>query len=159
MSIENLNNAVATSFHMIFPKSKIFTYYIQSVNFPAVSLGNIDFAYRNNRVSLPDNTIIYDQLTCSFIVDEYFDNYMYIYNWMQECRAAKQIVKFNDLLDDVVLYRFSTNKIKIAEITYHMAYPVSLGSIQYVSNSTDADVLLCDVTFAYQTISTKKIVR
>lgn len=155
--MDNYNNAINTAFQFYTNRSPELTYFVQGVTLPNVSVNAQLHGYRNNTVKIPGNVVNYGDLILTFLIDENFSNYDFLYDWLIESRdAAHSQDKIRNMMSDLTLFRLNSNKVKIAEIKYKDAFPVDLGSVSYMTNSTDPDVLVCDVTFSYQTFEIQK---
>lgn len=155
--MENYNAAINTSFKFFIDKSPELTYFVQNVVFPNVSVNAQYHGIRNNIAKIPGNVVNYSDLILTFLVDEDFNNYDTLYAWLLESRDATDSgPKIKKMMSDISLFRLNSNKVTIAEIKYKDAFPVDIGTFSYVTNGSDPDVLVCDVTFAFQTFEIQK---
>lgn len=146
----NFDDALTTSFVFKFLKSPSLSYSTQSVSFPGVSVGQIPINHQNYKGYLPDNVIEYEDLTISFIVDEHFKNYNFLYKRMLENKFA-QSADIATVFDELHVFRLSSNKQVISDVVFNMAFCTNLSGFEYNSGVTDDDAILCTATFKYQT--------
>lgn len=152
----NFDDALQTSFVFKLNSSPSLSYSTQSVNFPSLSVGEIQVNHKNYRGYVPDNVVVYEDLTITFIVSEDFSNYSYLYNKMQLNKHAQQY-DINEVFDELHVFRLGSNKKAIADIVFHKAFCTNLSGFDYNVNVTDEDPLVCTATFKYQTFSIEKV--
>ncbi|MEG1299132.1 MAG: hypothetical protein RSC93_00315 [Erysipelotrichaceae bacterium] len=148
----NYNNALSTSFKFVIDIIPSLTYFAQSVTIPTLTVDSIETKIRNYRAKLPDNHMVMDDLMLQFLVDEDYYNYDKIRLWMLKCVKAQEDDdgSIGELLSDVYVSRLDSNKKEIAKFVFKGAFPSMLGSLNLASNVADADIIVSDITFAYQ---------
>ena len=115
----------------------------------------------------------YENLSISFIVDEYLENYLSIYNWITGQgfpESRQQFVDFRDttsetsdlntaregrkgdrsMYSDATLTILSNKNNPIVEVRFKDMFPISLGELSYDQAADDITTLSVDVTFKYQ---------
>lgn len=148
----DFDDALQTSFVFRFEKSPELTYGTQSVTFPGISVGQIAVNHKNYKGYVPDNVVDYEDLTITFIVDENFKNYNFIYQRMLENKFA-QHSEIATVFDELHVFRLGSNKQPISDVVFHMAFCTNLSSFEYNVGVTDDDAIQCTATFKYQTFT------
>lgn len=148
--LHNFDDALNTNFVFKFTKCPQLTYNIQSVTFPSVTIGEIHTPWQNHKGYFPDNVLEYDSLVVNFLVAENFADYDYIFKRMKECQTPNEDT-IRENFDDLHVFRLDSNKEPIFDIVFKDAFCTNLGSLDYMSNVSDADGLFCVATFRYQT--------
>lgn len=148
-NLQNYNEALSTNWQLVFNKFPGIIYFAQSVTIPDVTVNGIRIAHKNQRMFAPDNLIEYGQLTVTFIIDEDFENYDAL---LKEFQVQEKATKGNgdnirEILHDLSVIRLSSNKVPIAVFKFTDASLTSLGSINYTSTNSEADLIVCDVSF------------
>ena len=94
-------------------------------------------------VGIASQTLDYEELIVSFIVDEYMYNYQEIFNWMIQTTEER--------LDpsDAVLTILTSNMNPQLEIHFERCYPIGLGALDFTSAATETEYFLAQVTFRY----------
>lgn len=148
----NYNNALSTSFKFVIDVIPSLTYFAQSVTIPTLTVDSIETKIRNYRAKLPDNHMVMDDLMLQFLVDEDYYNYDQLRLWMLKCVKAKDDDDgtLNELLSDIYISRLDSNKKEIAKFVFKGAFPSMLGSLNLANNVADADIVMSDITFGYQ---------
>ena len=175
-----LDYASPTQFKFIInqlPKVEFFTV---AATVPGLSLGESVFPTPYRQVPVQGDTITFDQLNISFIVDEYLENYLSLHDWISGIgfpRSREQFTTFRDTTSetpsgifpsravnrtsgpikpdtpnysDATLTILSNKNNPIVEVRFRDMYPVSLGGLSYDQGATDVDYLRTDATFSYQ---------
>ena len=177
---DKLDYASPTQFKFIInqlPKVEFFTV---AANVPSVTLGETTFGTPFRQIPIQGDTITFDQLSISFIVDEYLENYLSLHDWITGVgfpKTTEQFTKFRDVtsetpsssfparginrtsgistpdkpnVSDATLTILSNKNNPIVEVRFRDLYPVALGALDYDQGATDVDYLRTDATFSYQ---------
>ena len=147
----NFNDALQTSFVFKMAKSPLLTYSTQNVTFPSISVNDIPVNYKNYNGYVPSNTIQYEPLNLSFVVDENFINYDYLYKQLLIYSQKPQSGNISEVFDELHVFRLNSAKKPIADIVFHNTFCTNLSSIDYNTNSSTDDMIICNATFRYQT--------
>lgn len=171
MAVRTLSCPVPANVNPLSPNGYMFsiqklpelTYFCQQVNLPAASIGTADFSTPLVRIPVPGENIEYEQLRVEFMVDSKMANYKAIYDWMKgigfpESNAdydnwavtdPNSISEFSKMTSDATLTILDNNNNTSATIAFSNCFPVSLESLQFVSNNDDVQYLIGSVTFNY----------
>ena len=158
----------------IFPTNE---YFVVRATVPGVDLGQA-----SQPTPLVDMPLVGDKLTFSpfaltFLVDEKYNNYIEMYNWMKNIGFPYNHKQFNkldrpdfsnrgkkaahpvtgevvetsdrDLYTDIVLTILSSKNNPVAKCTMYEGFPISMSSLDYSQQESDTDYVRCDVSFAY----------
>lgn len=146
----NYNPALISSWIISFAKIPEIVYFAQNVTLPSVSVDAIPVPFKNFRNPIPDNTIVWGDITISFIIDEEFINYDRLIKefLLQEKATDGNANNHNELFSDMTVTRMSSNNRELSKFVLKNISLNSLGSINFNSNSTDPDSIFCDATFS-----------
>lgn len=157
---ENKNFLSPLNFKFGIKKAPHVNFFIQQVNFPSIDLPQYDSP--NPMVTIPfwGDHLNYGELRVSFKVDEDLTNYMELYNWIrslgkpettEDYRKLQEIPNYtgDGLTSDISLIVLTNSKMPNYEVVFRDAFPVSLGSLQFDSTSSDVDYLEVDAVFRY----------
>jgi hypothetical protein len=157
----NLNQLNVVSFDVSFSRLPAVQYFCQRISLPTVVLGETHEASPFMNTALEGDTITYEAMNLSFIVDEDLQNYIEIYNWMTALGfpreyaqfAALEIessgaenTKYSDL--DIILHTNKSNP--NYKINFTDVFPTSLSSIQFDATPTGMDPIVVDATFNFR---------
>ena len=122
----------------------------------------------------------YENLTLTFIVDEYLENYISLHNWMTGAGFPSKRSQFSTHRDvtsntpteplgsttdigiveaptpdramysDANLMILSNKNNPIVEVDFQNIFPVSLGALEYSQDATDVEYISTTAEFAYQ---------
>ena len=177
---EQLDYASPTQFKFIInqlPKVEFFTV---AANVPSITLGETSFGTPFRQIPIQGDTITFDQLSISFIVDEYLENYLSLHDWITGVgfpKTTEQFTEFRDVtsetpsssfparginrtsgistpdkpnVSDATLTILSNKNNPIVEVRFRDLYPVSLGALDYDQGATDVEYLRTTAGFSYQ---------
>ena len=142
----NVNFLIPTSFKMVIDSSEFgnLEYYITNVSLPSINVGEIDTSYRNYQGFISGEKLVYESLTCQFLIDEDMNNYKEVHDWLLHNTGAKEIKT-----KDLVLSIFSSKNQPKREIRFVEAFPTNLESIEFDTQAQGSDYLKGSVTFRY----------
>ena len=158
----NLNQLNVVSFDISFSRQPAVQYFCQRITLPTVVLGETNDPSPFLNLPLEGDTLTFEALSLSFIVDEDLQNYIEIYNWLtalgfprdysqfailqEPSAASKTLSKYSDL--SLVVHTNKSNpnyKIKFTDV-----FPTSLSSIQFDATPTGMDPIVVDATFNFR---------
>ena len=175
---EKLDYASPTQFkfgiHQL-PKVEFFTL---SANVPGISAGVVTRATPFKDIPIVGDKLTYDNLSITFQVDEYLENYVSLHNWMkgigfptdrQEFRTFRDVtsntpasgktpttdlvgkaIPDRALYSDAYLMVLSNKNNPIVEVYFQNVFPVSLGALEFTQSVTDIEYMTATAEFAYQ---------
>ena len=158
------------------PKVEFFTI---NANLPGISATPIDFATPYKPIPIMGETLTYGDLTITFIVDEYLENYQSLHAWMtgygfpsnrEEFRTFRDVTSNTpaktpatpsvDMLgnatpdkamySDAFLMILTNKNNPILNVNFHNLFPISLSGLDYTQGATDVEYITCEATFQYQ---------
>ena len=159
------------------PKVEFFTV---GANIPGINLGDAMFPTPFKDIPMMGDKLTYDNLSITYIVDEYLENYQSIHEWMTAIGFPKDRKQFSDfranasnapiptvgksqdigdvqpptginaLFSDATLTILSNKNNPILNVFFRDMYPVVLGALEYTQTATDVEYMTSTVDFAYQ---------
>ena len=120
------------------------TYFTQAVTMPGVSLTPLETERPlRTPIGIATQSLDYEELSVSFMVDEYMYNYQEIFDWMIQTSTGT--------LDpsDAVLTILTSNMNPQLEVHFERCYPVALGALEFNSATTETEYFLATATFRY----------
>ena len=159
------------------PKVEFFTV---SANLPGVSVPTTTLATPFTDISIMGEKTEFENLSISFIVDEYLENYISLHNWLTGIGFPKSRSQFSTFRDvtsktpdsqkgvstdigdvkqstpdkamysDAFLMVLSNKNNPIVEINFHNIYPTSLSGLDFTQTATDVEYMTASAEFAYQ---------
>lgn len=167
-SPNNINPLAPTGFVLSIQKLPDVAFFAQEVSLPDVALPPVDMLSPLSRISITGETLIYGELTISFLVDEEMKNYSAIYEWLKGLGFPETNQQYTDFISsgqqtqnlyaksenllsysDATLSVLGSNNTPVKNITFVDLHPVSLGSLQFTANATDMNYLIGQVSFRY----------
>ena len=164
------------------PKVEFFTV---SANLPGISAGTATHATPFKDIPIMGEKLEYENLSISFIVDEYLENYISLHNWMIGYGFPKDREQFRTFRDvtsntpadggtpsvdligsatsdkamysDAFLQILSNKNNPILEVSFENAFPISLSALDFTQTATDVEYLVATAEFAYQIYEIKTL--
>jgi hypothetical protein len=135
-----------------------FTYFVQAVNLPSMSLQSTTINTPFSALSVPGNQISFGTLTLTFMVDEDMQSWYELYNWIFKLGNPKGYDKRGGLQDndelldsvtsDATLFIKTNSNNPNFKIDFYGAYPTELGDMQF-SAVDNQEFITSTVTFNY----------
>ena len=157
------------------PKVEFFTV---SANVPSISAGVVTRATPFKDIPLVGEKLTHENLSITFQIDEYLENYISLHNWMkgigfptnrQEFRTFRDVtsntpasgktppvdlvgkaVPDRALYSDAYLMILSNKNNPIVEVNFQNIFPVSLSALEFTQTVTDIEYMTATAEFAYQ---------
>ena len=157
------------------PKVEFFTV---AANLPGISLPPANYNTPFKNIPTIGEKPEYEDLTITFIVDEFLENYISIHEWITGTGFPKSRQQFSDfrtltannptdaktvsvdkvgtatpdrgMYGDATLTILSNKNNPLVEIRFQDLFPTSLGGLDYTQVATDVEYLNVQVTFQYK---------
>ena len=159
------------------PKVEFFS---TAATIPALALSDVIVPTPFKSIPMMGDQLTYDNLSVSFIVDEYLENYLSIHEWMTAIGFPKNRTQFsqfksntsntpstasspsndigdvqkptsvNALFSDATLTILSNKNNPIVNVFFRDLYPIAMTGLSYNQGATDIEYLTAEITFAYQ---------
>jgi hypothetical protein len=135
-----------------------FTYFVQAVNLPSLSLQSTTVNTPFSALSVPGNQISFGTLSLTFIVDEDMQSWYELYSWIFKLGNPKGFDKRGGLKDkdnlidsvtsDATLFIKTNANNPNFKIEFYGAYPTELGDMQF-SSVDNQEFITSTATFNY----------
>ena len=157
----NINQLNIVNFEIAFARLPTIEYFCQRVNIPAVILGDTFQPTPFLNTPVEGDTLTFEAVNISFILDEDMQNYIEMYNWMtalgfprdygqfaalEEPSSGTEETKYSDLT--IVLHTNKSNP--NYRIRFTECFPTSLSSILFDATPTGMDPIVVDATFNFR---------
>lgn len=159
------------------PKVEFFT---TAANVPAINLGEAIFPTPYKEIPVMGDTLTYDNLSITFIVDENLENYIELHNWMVAIGFPKSRTQFSNfrsvtastpiatqgtsddigdvqpatssrgMFGDAILTILTNKNNPVVEVRFQDLYPVALGALDFTQTSTDVEYISVTADFSYK---------
>ena len=159
------------------PKVEFFT---TAANVPAISLGDTVFPTPYKEIPMMGDTLSYENLSITFIVDEYLENYISLHEWMTAIGFPKSRTQFSEfrsatastpipthgtsddigdvqpstsargMFGDAILTMLTNKNNPVVEVRFQDLYPVSLGALEMTQTATDVEYISVSADFTYK---------
>ena len=145
-------------FDFVLKRIPNFTYLVQSVNLPGLTLQSSSINTPFSAVSIPGNQITFSSLSLTFLVDEDMQSWLELYNWIVQLGNPKGYNKVGTLTgkpgsvtsttsDATLLIKTNANNSNF-KIDFYGVYPTDLGDMQF-SAVENQEFITSTATFNY----------
>ena len=153
-------------------------YFVTQAELPDISLDTTVQNTPFKDIPIPGEKLTYSNLTVTFLVDEYLENYISLHDWITGLgfpQNRTQFTTFRDItsntpadggtgvsvdivgsaISDKSMYSdgylmiLSNKNNPIVQIDFQDMFPISLGALSYDQGATDVEYLSVSTTFAY----------
>ena len=164
------------------PKVEFFTV---GANLPGITLPVATYPTPFKDIPLMSEKLDYENLSISFIVDEYLENYISLHNWMvgigfpenrEQFRTYRDVTSNTPadggtptvdrigkatadraMYSDAFLQILSNKNNPIVEVNFENAFPISLSALDFTQTATDVEYMVATAEFAYQIYEIKTL--
>ena len=153
-------------------------YFVTQAELPDITLETTVQNTPFKDIPIPGEKLTYSNLTVTFLVDEYLENYISLHDWITGLgfpQNRTQFTTFRDItsntppdgeneasvdivgsaISDKSMYSdgylmiLSNKNNPIVQIDFQDMFPISLGALSYDQGATDVEYLSVSTTFAY----------
>lgn len=153
--IMNYNLAQENLFKLEIPNEPKFNYFLQAVELPSIMMSAVEIPNTNNQGFAPGNKVEYANLSCTFLLDEDFENYQFLHDWL---RSFIDDRPWQDIVKDLKMTILTANKIPILEFNFIMCIPTMISSISFNTTTTENNQITFTTEFAYQYFRFSRII-
>ena len=164
------------------PKVEFFTV---SANLPGISASISIQSTPFKDIPTMGDKLTYDNLSISFIVDEYLENYISLHDWLVGIgfpQKRDQFKTFRDITSnipagggtaavdrvgsttadkamysDAFIQILSNKNNPIVEVNFQNVFPINLSALDFSQNATDVEYMVATAEFAYQIYEIKTL--
>ena len=159
------------------PKVEFFTV---SANIPDLSLADVVIPTPFKPIPVLGQNLTYGNLSITFIVDEFLENYRELHEWLTGIGFPKDRKQFSEfrsntanrgtasatpvqdvgkvgksvsdsaMFSDATLTVLSNKNNPIVEVRFSSMYPVSLGALEFNQQASDVEYMTVQADFTYQ---------
>ena len=159
------------------PKVEFFTV---SANIPDLSLADVVIPTPFKPIPVLGQNLTYGNLSITFIVDEFLENYRELHEWLTGIGFPKDRKQFSEfrsntanrgtasatpvqdvgkvgksvsdsaMFSDATLTVLSNKNNPIVEVRFSSMYPVSLGALEFSQQASDVEYMTVQADFTYQ---------
>ena len=155
-------------------------FFCTDANVPAISLGEAVYPTPYKEIPVMGDTLTYDNLSISFIVDENLENYIEMHDWLTAIGFPKNRNQFSTfrsstastpiatqgtsddigdvqpatsargMFGDAILTVLTNKNNPVVEVRFQDIYPVALGALDFTQTSTDVEYISVTADFSYK---------
>ena len=159
------------------PKVEFFTV---SANIPDLTLSDVVIPTPFKQIPVLGQNLTYGNLSITFIVDEFLENYRELHNWLtaigfpksrEQFKNFRTVTSTNPSVDKVIktdigaigksipdsamfsdgtITILSNKNNPIVEVRFSDMYPVSLGALEFNQQATDVEYITVQADFTYK---------
>lgn len=147
-------------FRMHIKRAPNYNFFCQKVNIPGQTMPGIEVPNPLGQIWTPGNRIMYNELVTTFKVDEDFNNYLEIMNWLKALGHPDDLDEYGDLAanpiwtglgltSDISVLILDGSQNAHFEVYYPQCQPFFISDLEFNSDATDVEYLGCTVKFYY----------
>ncbi|CAB4162874.1 tail completion and sheath stabilizer protein [uncultured Caudovirales phage] len=164
----NKNFLSPLNFKFQIKKAPHVNFFIQKVNVPSIDLPSPNVSNPMVKIPYPGEHINYGKLDITFKIDEDFENYLEIHNWITALGKPEEFSQYKEIQDkpdytgegiysDISLIILASTKTPNFEITYIDAHPISLSQINFNTTDETVNYISASAIFNYTYFKISKI--
>lgn len=165
---QNKNFLSPLNFKFSIKRAPNLNFFIQRANIPSISLPALEIPTMFNPVPMPYTHMEYGELAITFKVDENFQNYLELHNWIRALGFPEQFDEHaaisrnpeytgSGMYSDLSLIILNSAKNPNYEFTFRNAFPTELSSIDFDTSQDDIDYVTASASFKYMLFDVHKI--
>lgn len=128
-------------------KNNEFDPMIYSINIPGITLGNIVQTTSMRGLNRPGDSLEFNDLNITFILQENLSDWLTIFNWIMDCRNPTR-ENIEEIYTNGILNILTNKNNPSITFTFERMFPYSISDIP-LSNAEALPSIQCDVSFKY----------
>ena len=152
-----------TGFTFAIQRLPTVSFFVQAASIPGISMTPQTVATPFSTMYFGGDKFTFDTFNITIRVDEYMESYNEIYNWIVGITRPTEFKQYANLIDgdgvysDASLLIHNSRQIPSLEVKFKDAFPISLGAINLDTTVSDINYQTCEITFAHNGHSIKRI--
>jgi len=124
-------------------------YYAQRIVHPGIAVSGAQVPVsRLQTVSVPGDTLNFDELQMDIILDEKWKSYLDFNNWLQSLTVERSDYDQQTFIEaDITVVALNSHNNTSRTIVYKNAIPTSVGAVTFDATAGDIDIISFPVTF------------
>jgi hypothetical protein len=158
---DNINFLSPFGFRFVIKRMPNVVFFCTDVNIPSVSISGINIPTPHKNFPIYGNKLEYGNLRVTFRVDENFQNYLEIYNWLQNMTHPESFNQFNQLsgpmnntgdsaLSDATVTILNSSMAPNAEFQFEDIFPMSISELNFTATDGDVNYISASVDFGFK---------
>lgn len=142
--------ALPQSFRMVIDGQKYqnLLFAVQRVEIPDLTASAAPLSLPQRNIGFSPDKLVYSDLNVTFLINEDFNNYIEIHDWMYGAVTQPDSPDV-DKYKDISLLLLSSHNNVIREFKFVSAFPVNLSAVSFDATSTEAEYLTATAVFHY----------
>jgi hypothetical protein len=160
----NINYANKTKFRFVLNRAPNVGFFCQKATIPSLSLPVAKQMTPFQPVIRPGNKIEYEYYPVTFKVDEDLNNYLEIFDWMNNLGFTEDFDGYDrikaagqELVSDATMILESSKNNGNIQIIFRDMFPVGISELEFAIDEDDFVYQDATVTFAYQRFTVKSV--
>jgi hypothetical protein len=173
---DNENYLSPVGFKFVIQNLPNVQWFVQSINIPALSLGEISTPSPLLETFVPGTNLVFEPLNLTFIVDEDLGNWVEMYNWLTGLSAPQHYSQYKKLKEtgpgtgeaampgsrtsiysDASLVILNSNMKANHQIIFKELFPTMLSALEFNTVAGDIDYITATATFRFSYYTYEKI--
>lgn len=146
MAFVNQTSSSNSQYQATLVKFPDLKYMGQEINLPSINMPPLETFPHSVDYTIHADRLLYAPISFSFIVDDNFNNYTNLFEWMKIITQTDNahLTEFTQMI--IILYNRQYNAIK--RVTFENCFCTGLSGLQ-LSSVEDDSMLVCTATFDY----------
>jgi hypothetical protein len=148
------------NFQFVLKRSPSLNFFVQSINVPGIALGAFFQPSPTLNIPMPGDHLEYSDLRLTFKVDEDFQNYFEIFNWLKGLSYPETQQDYYNLQkktkssgetikSDISIIIMNGIKNPNYEVVIKDAFPIALSDLEFQTTDDSVNYISTTVTFKY----------
>tara|TARA_Y100001963_G_scaffold160042_1_gene267352 strand:+ start:36199 stop:36777 length:579 start_codon:yes stop_codon:yes gene_type:complete len=184
----NIDYASPTQFQLVINQLPEVEFFITNLTLPGINLGEAVIPTPMKQIPVMGDEITFENLSLQFLVNETFENYMEIHNWLIAIGFPQSHTQFSNwrstnsvtpeasrgketdigettlrtsakgMFSDATITLLTNKNNPIAEVKFQDLHPVALTALEFSQEQTSVDYLKATAEFQYKYYTINKFV-
>lgn len=165
--IENKNFLSPIGFKFNLSRAPKVDFFSNIANIPSLELGTAVQQTYLRDIPIPGDKIQFQDFNLKFIIDENFENYLEVHNWIRSLGYPRDLGEYSRLIEgrkktgtisssentnifsDGTLFVLNSNFNPTIQVRFQDLYPYMLSTLEFNATESDYSYFTADVSFKY----------
>lgn len=158
---DNINFLSPFGYRFVIKRMPNVVFFCTDINIPSVSISDTSIPTPHKNFPIYGNKLDYGTLRVTFRIDENFQNYLEIYNWLERLTHPEAFTQFQQLsgpmnntgdsaLSDATVTILNSSMAPNAEFQFEDIFPISVTELNFSATGSDVDYVTAAVEFRFK---------
>ena len=130
-------------------KDNEFDLTVTGINVPGIQLGTVPLNTPIRTIDRPGDSITFSDITIEFLITEDLEEWITLYNWMNDLRSFTEMVFDNSIVSEGKLILLTNKSNPNLILIFQDMFPIDISDLDLTLNTTDGEPVRGTANFKF----------